>query len=340
MSVNNPVKGLSKAQRLELAATIAPVLRNATEKTKTRRAKFYNQETGEVTGEGTVVEALKGLAKIHDLEHTLEEGIRPKEITCRLCGRSIRVKACGPAPTTCTGALCQQEHCGGYAEIKCKKRPTQGAFTPRRLAARNGGPWRCKQCAPYQRLGLDHFQDTQTQCAGYNGYTCDKDVPSKANSHSKRLLRKGPWRCRSCSVKKAFENPDYRAKYEASIKRRENDAEYVQNRRVRSKKFMTDLANRPGYREQLAAQMSRTMAKLNSDPEYRKKRGQQRREWLANNPQWSAKQAEVARRVVATPEFRAGRTEAMKKGWVTRRVNKCKKKAESDHTPDNEEAAE
>ncbi len=124
---DDPLNGLNKTERLEFAAIVAPVLRSASEKTKTRRAKFYNQETGEVTGEGTVLEALRGLAKIHNLEHTLEVG----------CAGYV-------------GFVCSKSTSREHAEAGIHARRQTGIFQ-----VSNDDAWRCKSCAKHFKFQVD-----------------------------------------------------------------------------------------------------------------------------------------------------------------------------------------
>lgn len=134
---------LSKAQCLEVAGYVAPVLRDASPKTLARRITLYDAETGEVTGYATGAEALRGLAKIQDLELSVEEGVRPATVVCELCGKPFVVGKAGKIPTTCPGGCSRQTVCAG---VGCIKKPPAAAFHRPAAILRRGRPWMCMSC--------------------------------------------------------------------------------------------------------------------------------------------------------------------------------------------------
>ncbi len=144
---------MNKAEKLEIASYIAPILRNVPAKTLTRRVKLYSRETGEVTGEATAEDALRGLAKIQDLEHVVEEGVRPVAFVCKNCGKVQEAKdASGVIPTVCyasDGGCYRQKTCAGWGktEGKCTKTIRKDRFHASEVRRRGGGPALCTSCA-------------------------------------------------------------------------------------------------------------------------------------------------------------------------------------------------
>ncbi len=117
-------RGMNKAERLELAAAVAPSLRSASAKTLARKVTLYDPETGEVTGYTTGAEALKGLARIQELEHAVEEGVRPKAVVCKNCGRVIVVGHGGGIPSVCPlgcSRKCETAGCTGQLSVLTAK---------------------------------------------------------------------------------------------------------------------------------------------------------------------------------------------------------------------------
>ncbi len=151
---------MNKAEKLELNGYIAPVLRSASDAVKTRRVTLYDRETGEVTGYSTGAEALKGLAKVQELEHTVEEGKRPKEIVCVKCGRLVRIQSVGIVPTAmCKEGGCSQATCAGYEGFTCSVLVPKDAMQASRIKRRKGDLYRCPACAKKQDKWLDSCAD-------------------------------------------------------------------------------------------------------------------------------------------------------------------------------------
>ena len=110
---------LSKAQRLALAAALAPDLRG--EKPK-RKVKVYDQKTGETTGEIDNLELTKRLLKRDDIEFSTWPA-DPRE------------------QTVCAGPGEEAEEC---PDGKAPPARALGAYWIRQ---RDGRPWRCPYCA-------------------------------------------------------------------------------------------------------------------------------------------------------------------------------------------------
>lgn len=135
-----------RAGRLELAGHIAPALRRVKHETAQRRVKLVDKD-GAVTGEATLGDALKGLAKIHELEHAVADGQRAKFVTCHCCGLPVpQEKKAGMPRRACKeGEGCaKQTECAGD---NCGKSTPRHAFAKKNVVARDGAPWRCSPCA-------------------------------------------------------------------------------------------------------------------------------------------------------------------------------------------------
>lgn len=91
---------MNRADRLALAAVEAPILRSASEKTLARRVGLVDKD-GNVVGYTSGREALKALAKAHDLEHVVDDGVRPREVVCQNCGKTVKVGKAGKVPSVC-----------------------------------------------------------------------------------------------------------------------------------------------------------------------------------------------------------------------------------------------
>ncbi len=80
---------MNKAERLALAAEVAPTVRATPEKTRHRVVTVYNQETGEIVGYTSGEEALKGLVKRIGVEFDVS-GKRKERLICQSCGTLFR----------------------------------------------------------------------------------------------------------------------------------------------------------------------------------------------------------------------------------------------------------
>jgi hypothetical protein len=58
-----------------------------------RPVKLYDQETGEVTGHTSLAEAQAGLLRTLEIEIDVADGVRPKTVICKNCGRSLPMSA-------------------------------------------------------------------------------------------------------------------------------------------------------------------------------------------------------------------------------------------------------
>lgn len=189
-------EGLNRAQRLELAAYVAPVIRGASEKTLKRKVTLYDPETGEVTGYATGAEALKGLAKIQDLQHAVGEGVRPKEVVCEACGKVIPGPfKSGIPPKMCrrAGGCRGQTTCAGEG---CNVVPSPDAFKSAFVRRRKGAPWRCVRCS---------------QLAAWTPEMREEQKSATRKKHA---------------------DPNYRENMSAAMKKRHEDPSYGENVRA------------------------------------------------------------------------------------------------------------
>lgn len=163
---------------LEAAGLVAPILRNADERTLRRPVKVYDRETGEVVREATVREVVGGLAKATALGLEVIEGVRAQDGICEACGKVLAARKDGRPPRTCPGELggCQRQTvCAGG----CGRKPTRAAFTAKQAVSRNGRAWSCLNCH------LENIRIEPRLCA-------DCHVP--ITSHARTT------RCRTCAI--------------------------------------------------------------------------------------------------------------------------------------------
>lgn len=187
--MSDGTENMNKAQRLELAAAEAPLLRNASEKTLARRVALVDKD-GKVTGYTSGREVLKGLAKANELEHVVQEGVRPKTVICKNCGKTAKTPNMGPVPSTC--GQCQAT----CATRGCSAIPPTGAFRPPAIRARGGSAWVCMPCARRRR----RTHSTQTVCAGQG---CTIKASKKSTSPRAQESRGyAPWMCRQCNARR------------------------------------------------------------------------------------------------------------------------------------------
>lgn len=184
----------------ELRGYISPALRRVTAEAMRRPVKLVKNGTWDVTGKGTLGEGLKGLAKIHELEHAPAEGKRPKSVDCESCGKPIVVMRRGAIPKVCTGAggCFRQSVCAGE---RCRKRPPASAFEAHSVRVRGGRPWRCHSCSKSHCFGTTPtvMIERQSVCAGDG---CTMVPPERAFQANALKDREGrPWMCRPCAAR-------------------------------------------------------------------------------------------------------------------------------------------
>ncbi len=143
MADGNIPDELNKAERLALAAAVAPVLRGADAKAKNRRVALTDAD-GNVTGYTTLGEVQKSLLRRREIEIDVQDGKRPTEIACCFCGKPVP-RGTHQQPRSCrnVGGCHRQKKCAGRG---CTKRPNERSFKPAAVRSRSGRPWRCRAC--------------------------------------------------------------------------------------------------------------------------------------------------------------------------------------------------
>jgi hypothetical protein len=123
----------NKAERLAVAAAVAPSLRSQDDKTKQRRVALVDA-SGKVTGYTTLGEVQKSLLKARAIELEVADGVRPKEVLCRACGKTVKVPKGGFVPTVCReGCARECNDCGKSLPSDTLRRAARAGRTPRCL---------------------------------------------------------------------------------------------------------------------------------------------------------------------------------------------------------------
>lgn len=132
----------NKAERLALAAAVAPTLRVNAGKAKSRRVAVVDKD-GNVTGYRTLAEVQEALLAAEKIAIAVDDGVRPKEMTCKFCGKPFPLQyATGNVPTKCGKCLKCAE---------CAAPLRRNAMQPSKVRARHGQPARCGSCAAKHR---------------------------------------------------------------------------------------------------------------------------------------------------------------------------------------------
>lgn len=227
---------LTKVDRLEVAGTVAPVLRSQDAAVSRRPVKVYKQDTGEVIRVTTLLEAQKGILRTAAIEFDVQETVRPSVRTCKGCQRPFVVERpegrgrpaescrncsrdlkCGVCKTPIRNRRyvregrehvclkCRVDQAHGH-EVKCATEWCQAisnkkAMQPRAVASRNGRPWVCRTCDAWRRNGLPRPR-SQATCAGLgpDGAGCLAPVPKKRHmARTRSRSGRTEWMCRKCA---------------------------------------------------------------------------------------------------------------------------------------------
>lgn len=98
-----------KPEALAIAGYSAPRLRGQPEAVRMRRIAKTDQD-GNVVGYTTLEEVQKALLRRQEIEFDVADGVRPKKIVCRHCGKLVATpKKGGPVPVCC--ASCRHYKC-------------------------------------------------------------------------------------------------------------------------------------------------------------------------------------------------------------------------------------
>lgn len=93
------VQPMNKAQRLAVACVVAPTLRALSARAALRRVAKVDKND-KVVGYTTLAEVQKALLLARSIELETQEGVRPKQVICRNCGKCIPVGR-GHLPRVC-----------------------------------------------------------------------------------------------------------------------------------------------------------------------------------------------------------------------------------------------
>lgn len=158
----------NKVTKLAVAAEVAPVVRAQAETALTRRVARVDED-GNVLGYVTVTDLQKSLLRRHEIEIEVIQGVRPKAVLCKQCGKPVQVEVRrGRLPETCAA---------------CRNPPCVTCGVP--VVKQYGKSARCVDCYKKERLAK---AKPKTLCID-----CQKPVAGvRPSSHDK------PVRCRDC----------------------------------------------------------------------------------------------------------------------------------------------
>lgn len=194
-----------------LAGAEAPILRSATRKTIERRFGVLDKD-GNVVRYVSGLEALKGLAKVHELAHVVAEGVRPEMKPCERCGLPIAVNRRGKVKSKCEA--CYFGRCPNCGVVK-KDRKSE-MCKPCAMRARHGdmpATVACEGCGkPLKRrwesaghsqrcLPCAHKKKAETKVACCKGHMLT-DENTIVRRRGERTFR----RCRECTNARAAES--------------------------------------------------------------------------------------------------------------------------------------
>lgn len=108
---------LSKAERLAIGGAVAPIVRTA----RARRITLVDKE-GKPSGATTSIEVAKSLLARCEIEFSVQPGQRPEFVTCKRCGRPVKVGDNGRIVTRCRS----RAECRGKepARVKLPRKPS------------------------------------------------------------------------------------------------------------------------------------------------------------------------------------------------------------------------
>jgi hypothetical protein len=151
----------TRAERLEVSAALAPLVRELPR----RKVKVYKRETGEVSAEIELRDAIAGIAKGVALEFETRIGVRPLKSKCKACGRIFTVPKRGWIPSVCTRCRDRSQLvCAGVLARPCpRSAPVPlAAFGANRVISRRGCPWVCRFCAARARVAARTSEERAT----------------------------------------------------------------------------------------------------------------------------------------------------------------------------------
>lgn len=182
---------LNKAQRLTLAAAVAPALRMQSDKARQRRVAVTDKD-GKVVRYISWADYQALVLKRAGIELDVAEGVRPRSVLCRDCGALVRVEPGKRVPMrcrACRSANCSD--CGGDLP----------AWAVANVRRRGGAPARCSECAGLRRTEM--CGRGRHRLAGENrGTTPAGKVFCREckNERKRQDRRKGSVQTRCCDV--------------------------------------------------------------------------------------------------------------------------------------------
>lgn len=98
--------GMSKAERLLIAGSVASSVRSAADRNQFRRVTVVDRnDPSKIVGYTTLAKVQEAALETAKIEIAVDEGVRPKKIICRHCGRPTSVKQKGMIPVMCVKCL-------------------------------------------------------------------------------------------------------------------------------------------------------------------------------------------------------------------------------------------
>ena len=117
---------MNKAQRLTIAAAVAPSLRAASATSMQRKVKVYDQESGQVVRHASLAEIQKGILATARIEFDVVESSRPTRLVCEVCGgifndrnRGVPAKRCLKCRNRRSCSECGEPASRGHSCIAC-----------------------------------------------------------------------------------------------------------------------------------------------------------------------------------------------------------------------------
>ena len=105
MAADNEVSSdtnMSKAERLMVAGSVAPSLRSTVDKNQFRRVTVVDRnDPSKIVGYTTLSKVQEAALETAKIEIAVDDGVRPKKIICRQCGKLASVSPKGVIPTLC-----------------------------------------------------------------------------------------------------------------------------------------------------------------------------------------------------------------------------------------------
>ena len=136
---------LSKRDRLEIGAAVAPVLRDVSARPK--RVHITDRDGKEV-GRIDRVELSRRMLIREGIDIDTPPGQRPKAKSCATCGVWYRVPERGRIVEWCIRCFADRYRCTGVVGGKrCAERLTKKAWAPSSVKQRRGLPPKCRRCA-------------------------------------------------------------------------------------------------------------------------------------------------------------------------------------------------